>query len=72
LLDPARAGAAGAISEVAQLQPERIVYVSCAPDTLARDAQVLAAHGYQLKQAQLVDMFPQTHHIEVITLFERG
>lgn len=72
LLDPARAGAAVAIGEVARRQPERIVYVSCAPDTLARDAQVLVEHGYQLKQAQLVDMFPQTHHIEVITLFERG
>ena len=71
LLDPARAGAPHAIHEVAQLQPQRIVYISCAPDTLARDAKVLKEHGYQLKQAQVVDMFPQTHHIEVMTRFER-
>lgn len=71
LLDPARAGAPHAIQEVATRQPQRIVYVSCAPDTLARDAKVLKENGYQLKQAQVVDMFPQTHHIEVMTLFER-
>nr|ADI48566.1 putative 23S rRNA 5-methyluridine methyltransferase [uncultured bacterium fss6] len=71
LLDPARAGAPHAIQEVATRQPQRIVYVSCAPDTLARDAKVLKESGYQLKQAQVVDMFPQTHHIEVMTLFER-
>lgn len=71
LLDPARAGAAHAITEVAQRQSQRIVYVSCAPDTLARDAAVLAAHGYRLKQAQVIDMFPQTHHIECLTWFER-
>src|SRR5690606_29410140 len=71
LLDPARAGAPHAIQEVATLQPQRIVYVSCAPDTLARDAKILKENGYQLKQAQVVDMFPQTHHIEVMTLFER-
>ncbi|WP_417684844.1 23S rRNA (uracil(1939)-C(5))-methyltransferase RlmD [Pseudidiomarina gelatinasegens] len=71
LLDPARAGAPHAIGEVAKRQPQRIVYVSCAPDTLARDANVLKQNGYQLKRAQVIDMFPQTHHIEVITLFER-
>ncbi|RUO74029.1 23S rRNA (uracil(1939)-C(5))-methyltransferase RlmD [Pseudidiomarina sediminum] len=71
LLDPARAGAAHAITEVVKLQPQRVVYVSCAPDTLARDAAVLAAHGYVLKQAQVIDMFPQTHHIECLTWFER-
>ncbi|WP_404407959.1 23S rRNA (uracil(1939)-C(5))-methyltransferase RlmD [Pseudidiomarina marina] len=71
LLDPARAGAPQAIKEVATRQPQKIVYVSCAPDTLARDAKVLKDNGYTLKQAQVVDMFPQTHHIEVITLFER-
>ncbi|MDN7135054.1 23S rRNA (uracil(1939)-C(5))-methyltransferase RlmD [Pseudidiomarina terrestris] len=70
-LDPARAGAAHAISEVAQRQPERVVYVSCAADTLARDARHLFAAGYRLKRAQIVDMFPQTHHIECLTWFER-
>ena len=71
LLDPARAGAPHAIHEVAQRQPQRIIYVSCAPDTLARDAKVLAAAGYALRQAQIIDMFPQTHHIECLTWFER-
>ncbi|RUO57875.1 methyltransferase domain-containing protein [Pseudidiomarina insulisalsae] len=71
LLDPARAGASGAISEVAKRAPQRIVYVSCAPDTLARDAKTLIAAGYRLRQAQIIDMFPQTHHIECLTCFER-
>lgn len=71
LLDPARAGAPYAIHEVAKRQPQRIVYVSCAPDTLARDAKVLVAAGYQLRRAQIIDMFPQTHHIECLTWFER-
>ncbi|CAB0149851.1 23S rRNA (uracil(1939)-C(5))-methyltransferase RlmD [Pseudidiomarina piscicola] len=70
-LDPARAGAANAIKEVAQRRPQRIVYVSCAPDTLARDAKQLFNAGYRLVQAQIVDMFPQTHHIECLTWFER-
>lgn len=71
LLDPARAGAAQAVQDIAQRHIPRVVYVSCAPDTLARDAAVLKAQGYTLKQAQMIDMFPQTHHIEVITLFTR-
>ena len=71
LLDPARAGAPHAIHEVARRQPQRVIYISCAPDTLARDAKVLAAAGYQLRQAQIIDMFPQTHHIECLMWFER-
>lgn len=71
LLDPARAGAAQAIHEVVQRRPLRVVYVSCAPDTFARDAAVLKAGGYQLREIVLVDMFPQTHHIETMAWFER-
>ena len=71
LLDPARAGALQAVQEIAKRGIALLVYVSCAPDTLARDAAVLKSHGYVLKRAQVIDMFPQTHHIEVITLFER-
>ncbi|MGQ4276003.1 rRNA adenine N-6-methyltransferase family protein [Pseudidiomarina sp. E22-M8] len=70
-LDPARAGAAHAIEEVCVRQPQRVIYVSCAPDTLARDAQALFSAGYHLARAQIVDMFPQTHHIECLTWFER-
>ncbi|MDX1704900.1 23S rRNA (uracil(1939)-C(5))-methyltransferase RlmD [Pseudidiomarina sp.] len=71
LLDPARQGAASAITEIAIRQPQRIIYVSCAPDTLARDTALLIAKGYELRQAQIVDMFPQTHHIETLCWFER-
>lgn len=71
LLDPARAGAASAIHEIVQRRPQRVVYVSCAPDTFARDAAVLKQGGYQLREIAVVDMFPQTHHIETMAWFER-
>lgn len=71
LLDPARQGAANAVAEITARAPQRIIYVSCAPDTLARDAALLIAKGYELRQAQIVDMFPQTHHIETLSWFER-
>lgn len=75
LLDPARAGAQGIAEQLLKLpedaKPTRIVYVSCAPDTLARDAKSILAAGYQLKKLGLVDMFPQTHHIETMVCFER-
>lgn len=71
LLDPARAGAYQALTQLLALPvlPERLVYVSCAPDTLARDAKLLIAAGYQLERCGIVDMFPQTHHIETMALF---
>ncbi|MDD1782931.1 23S rRNA (uracil(1939)-C(5))-methyltransferase RlmD [Enterovibrio sp. ZSDZ35] len=72
LLDPARAGALGVMSYVAQSQAERIVYVSCNPATLARDSQVLLDNGYILARLGMLDMFPHTGHLESMALFVKA
>lgn len=69
LLDPARAGAAGVMSHIIELQPSHVVYVACDPATLSRDAQILLQHGYQLQRVGMLDMFPQTGHLESMALF---
>lgn len=72
VMDPPRAGAGEAvIRDLAALGPRRIVYVSCDPATLARDGVYLVAAGYRLVEAQPLDMFPQTYHIETVSLWER-
>lgn len=72
LLDPPRAGAEAMMSEIARFAPERIVYVSCHPGSLARDAHILVhEHGYRLLTAGVMDMFPNTSHIESMAVFER-
>ena len=71
LLDPPRSGAAFAIGAISQLQAEKILYVSCNPATLIRDAEMLLNSGYQLKKVAMIDMFPQTGHLESISLFEK-
>jgi 23S rRNA (uracil1939-C5)-methyltransferase len=71
LLDPPRAGAREILPIATASRPRRIVYVSCHPGTLARDAGILVGqHGYRLKAAGIMDMFPHTSHVEAITLFE--
>ncbi|TEW52278.1 23S rRNA (uracil(1939)-C(5))-methyltransferase RlmD [Psychromonas algicola] len=69
LLDPARAGAAECMSFLASKKPTHIVYVSCDPVTLARDSELLLAQGYLLDKVGLIDMFPQTAHMESMALF---
>jgi 23S rRNA (uracil1939-C5)-methyltransferase len=66
VLDPPRAGAAGALGALIALRPRRLAYVSCDPATLARDVKTLVAAGYQLGRVQPVDLFPQTYHIESV------
>jgi len=72
VLDPPRTGAEAAAAAMDRIAPRRIVYVSCHPATLARDAQVLVErHGYRLRAVRVFDMFPHTHHVEALALFER-
>lgn len=70
VLDPPRSGAAELIRKLGLLQPKAIVYVSCDPPSLARDATVLQKEfPYRLVRVQPLDMFPQTYHLEVLALF---
>ncbi|MBR4721157.1 MAG: 23S rRNA (uracil(1939)-C(5))-methyltransferase RlmD [Clostridia bacterium] len=72
ILDPPRKGSDEAtLSAIAEAMPKRIVYVSCNPATLARDAKFLHGFGYEIKKATAVDMFPHTAHIECAALFSR-
>lgn len=65
-MDPPRSGSDEAfLSSVCKLAPKRLVYISCGPDTLARDLGYLTKHGYKVKTIQPVDMFPMTGHTEV-------
>ena len=68
-LDPPRAGSTPeCITAVAKMAPRRVVYVSCDPETLARDVALFARHGYKAKGFTPVDLFPQTRHVETVVL----
>ena len=72
LLDPARVGCERPVLDaLIAAQPERIVYVSCEPATLARDLAILREGGYTLRSVQPLDMFPQTYHVESVSLLTR-
>lgn len=73
LLDPARTGAVAVVANMTTIGASRIVYVSCHPGTLARDAGSLVRdHGYSLQAAGIIDMFPHTGHVESLAVFEKG
>lgn len=73
VMDPVRAGCDEAVLKAAAaMSPTRIVYVSCNPATFARDAARLRDLGYTLREVTPVDMFPQTMHVEVVGVFEKG
>ena len=72
LLDPPRSGADALLEYLPRRSAQRVVYVSCHPASLARDAAILVErHGYKLKSAGVMDMFPHTAHVESIAMFER-
>jgi len=72
VMDPPRSGCERAVLErIIKMKIRRIIYVSCNPATLARDAKILKEAGYSLKSARAFDMFPQTVHVETVVLMER-
>jgi 23S rRNA (uracil1939-C5)-methyltransferase len=72
VLDPPRTGCKAVLDHVAGLKPKRIIYVSCDPTTLARDLRLFSEKGYPLHGLTLIDMFPQSYHMEVVGLLQRG
>tara|TARA_R110000868_G_scaffold144960_3_gene364488 strand:+ start:1768 stop:3096 length:1329 start_codon:yes stop_codon:yes gene_type:complete len=71
LLDPPRSGAEMLVQQIERFNASLIVYVSCNPATLARDAAILAEKGYKLNKAGIMDMFPHTSHVESIAVFSK-
>lgn len=72
IMDPPRTGSDEAfLSSVIKLAPKRVVYVSCGPESLARDLKYLTRHGYRMKECTPVDMFPFTRHVETIVALHR-
>jgi len=71
LLDPPRTGAAEIIPYLSKQRPRALLYIACDPMSLVRDSHLLHEQGYEMTRFQVADMFPQTHHVESIALFER-
>jgi 23S rRNA (uracil1939-C5)-methyltransferase len=71
LLDPPRTGACDILPAIARVAPQRLVYVSCHPGSLARDLSILVMeHGFTLQSAGIVDMFPHTSHVESVAVLD--
>jgi 23S rRNA (uracil1939-C5)-methyltransferase len=68
VLDPPRTGCKTILDQVVRLKPKKIVYVSCEPTTFSRDLRLFSERGYSLQRLGLIDMFPQTFHMEVVGL----
>ena len=72
IMDPPRAGSDEKfMSSVVSLSPSKVVYVSCNPETLARDLRYFIKNGYKVRKIQPVDMFPHTNHVEVVCLLTK-
>ena len=72
-MDPPRSGSTEQfMSSVIKMKPDRIVYISCGPDTLARDLKYFVSRNYRVVKIQPVDMFPHTEHIETVVLMIRA
>ena len=69
LLDPPRTGAQEVIKQMVNILPSKLLYISCNPATLARDAGILTEQGFEMKRLSVMDMFPQTAHVESMALF---
>lgn len=72
VLDPPRTGCKVILDQVVRLKPKKIVYVSCEPTTFSRDLRLFSGVGYSLQKLTLVDMFPQTYHMEVVGLLKQS
>ena len=72
LLDPARAGAYNASAEIVKISPSKLVYISCNPATLARDCKLFIEEGYNIAKIAILDMFPQTKHIESMLMLTKS
>lgn len=72
-VDPPRKGISPQVIEaIVQMNPKRLVYVSCDPATLARDVKLLSQRGYRLEKAEAADLFPRTHHVETVALLRKA
>ena len=72
VLDPPRTGCKIILDKVVRLKPKKIIYVSCEPTTFARDLHLFSERGYSLQRLSLIDMFPQTYHMEVVGLLQQS